>query len=66
MVAHYITTKPIMDLCEGVVRRMGTWVSKQWQEQEGLDMEGEWVAVQAADEGYPEESDGEAEGVAVK
>ena len=28
-------------------------------------MEGEWVAVEAADEGYPEESDGEAEGVAV-
>ena len=31
-VTHYILTRPIMDLCEGVVRRAGEWVARRWWE----------------------------------
>ena len=40
-VAQYITTRPIMDLYEKSVRRLGAWVSRRWWYQEGLDLEGE-------------------------
>ena len=30
-----------MDLCERLVRRPGSWVSRRWWEQEGLDLAGE-------------------------
>ena len=40
MVAHYIATRPIMDLCERSVLRLCVWVSWRWWYQEGLDIEG--------------------------
>ena len=39
-VAQYIGTQPILDLCERSVWRPGAWVSLQWWEQEGLNLEG--------------------------
>ena len=41
MVTQYIVTRPIMDLCNEIVRMTGTWVAKRWWEQEVLDLEGE-------------------------
>ena len=41
MVAHYIVTRPIMDLCERSARRTGARVSRRWREQDGLYLEGE-------------------------
>ena len=58
MVAHYIATRPIIDLCEEAVWRPGTWVTKRWWDQEVIDLEGEW---EAAYEGEPEEAEGEVE-----
>ena len=40
MVAHYIETQKILDICEEAVRRKGMWVYKWWWEKEGLDLEG--------------------------
>ena len=39
-VSQYIATRPIMDMCLAADRSPGTRVSKQWWEQEGLDLEG--------------------------
>ena len=41
MVAQYIATQPILDLCERSVRRPLAWVSRRWWEKEGLELEGE-------------------------
>ena len=30
MIGQYILTQPIMDLCEEMLRRPGTWVTKRW------------------------------------
>ena len=38
--AQYITTRPIMDLCERSVCRTGALVSLWWWWQEGIDIEG--------------------------
>ena len=38
MVAQYISTRTIMDLCEQPTQRPGAWVSRRWWEQEGLDL----------------------------
>ena len=40
IVTQYIAIIPIMYLCLEVDRLPGTRVSKQWWEQEGLDLEG--------------------------
>ena len=40
MVAQYIVTRPILDLCERSDRRPGAWVSRRWWEQDILDLEG--------------------------
>ena len=40
-VAPYIARRPILDLCEQSVRRLGAWVSWRWWEQEGIDLGGE-------------------------
>ena len=57
MVAHYIATRPIIDLCEEAVWRPGTWVGKIWWEQEGLDLDREryTVEVEEEDKDGPEE-----------
>ena len=38
-----------MDLCLATARRPGARVSKQWWEQEGLDLEGIWEATWVAE-----------------
>ena len=50
MVARYIATWPIMDLCERSVQRPGDWVYWRWWEQKGIYQKGarEW-AVAATD-----------------
>ena len=58
-VVQYIKTMTIMDLCIAAERRMGTRVSKQWWDQEGLDLEGMWTAAREAER---EEIEGEADG----
>ena len=70
MVAQYIVTRPILDLCEEAVQRPGTQFYKSWWEQEGLDLEGEWgrrkrQQPQGNWRGAYGEAEGEAEGVAV-
>ena len=39
-VAQFIATRPILDLCEGAVRRPGARVPRRWQEQTGIDWQG--------------------------
>ena len=39
-VAHYITTRPILDLYERSARRPGARVSRRWREQDSLYLEG--------------------------
>ena len=39
MVAQYIVTQPIMDLCEAAERKRGGRVGILWWEQAGLDLE---------------------------
>ena len=38
MVAHYIVTRQILDLCERSIRRPGAWLSWRWWGQEGIDI----------------------------
>ena len=45
MVAQYITTRPILDLCEQATQRLTVRVSQQWLEQEGVDLETSKVRV---------------------
>ena len=40
MVAQYIATQPIMDLCEQSDRRTGARLSLRWWEQARIDLEG--------------------------
>ena len=37
-VAQYITTRPILDLCEEAMQRVGARVSWRWWYQEGIDL----------------------------
>ena len=39
-VAQYIATRPILDLCERATWRPEAMVSRQWWEQDGIDLEG--------------------------
>ena len=60
-VAEYIATRPILDLCERSAWRQGGWVSWQWWEQDGLDLEG--TKKRAAYESGREEAIREVEGM---
>ena len=60
-VTQYIAMQPILDLCEQSARRPGAWVSRQWWEQEGLDLEGEKERAVVESEG--EEAQYEEEGM---
>ena len=62
MVAHYIVMQLILDLCERSVPRPGAWVSRQWWEQESLDLER--AKERAAAESEGEEDQYEEEGMA--
>ena len=37
--AQYIATRPLLDLCEGVIQREGARVALRWWEQSGIDWE---------------------------
>ena len=39
---QYIKTQLIIDLCEEMGQRTGTWVSKRWWKQWGGELAGEW------------------------
>ena len=39
MVAQYIVTRPLLDLCEGAKQRGGTRVSRRWWYQKCIDWE---------------------------
>ena len=56
----FILTRPIMDLILAAVRHPGVRVSKQWWEQEGIDLVGIWEA--EADSELGERSGEGAEG----
>ena len=60
-VAHYIVTRPILDLFGRSDQRTGTWVYWRWWEQYGLDLDGakKWSAA----ESYGEEAISEEEGI---
>ena len=57
MVAQYIATRPILDLCERSVWGAVAWVSQRWWEQEGIDLQGEREIATAAS-GHEEEKCG--------
>ena len=60
MVAQYIVTRPILDLCERSAWRPGAWVSWRWWEQDGLYLEGAKKRAEAESEGEKEISEKEA------
>ena len=39
-VTQYITTRPILDLCENMDRSLGAWVARIWWQNEGLYLAG--------------------------
>ena len=41
MVVRYIANRSILNLCKRSDWRPGAWVSWQWWDQDGLDLEGE-------------------------
>ena len=49
-VAQFIATRPILDLCEGAVRRPGVQVLRIWWEQTGIDWKGEREKASAMEE----------------
>ena len=62
-VAHYIVSRPILDLCKETVRRYGAGVYRIWWENEGLELAGTRAAVTAeADVGGGSEGGGGALG----
>ena len=61
IVAQYIVTRPILDLCERFSWRPGAWVSRRWWEQDGLYLEGS--KKRAAVESDGEEAISEEEGM---
>ena len=59
MVAQYIATRPILDLCERATWRLGERVYRGWWEQDRIDLEG--AKKQAAEIKTISESDSEEE-----
>ena len=61
-VAQYISTWPILDLCERSTQRVGARVSRWWWEQEGIDLEaGKERAAEAIAMNSESESDSKSE-----
>ena len=63
MVAHYIVTLPILDLCERSAQRPGARVSRRWWEKDGLYLEGAKKREVEAAESDGEETIDEEEGI---
>ena len=40
-VVQYITTRPILNLCDQAMQRVGARVSRRWWDQEGIDLKAE-------------------------
>ena len=49
MVAQYIATKSLVDLCEGSKRAPGAQVGMWWWEQALIDLAGAWEAEEAVE-----------------
>ena len=62
MFAQYIATRPILGLYDRSARSPGAWVSQQWWDQDGLDLEG--AKERAAAELDVEEAQSKEEGLA--
>ena len=62
MVVRYIANRSILNLCKRSDWRPGAWVSWQWWDQDGLDLEG--AKERAAAESDREEAQSEEEGLA--
>ena len=62
MVAKYIATHPIMDLCLTAERKLGLQLYRQWMEQTYLDILGIRVGRAAAVVGGGEKGTEESEG----
>ena len=58
IVAQFIVTSPIMDLCLAAAQRPGSRVSKRWWEQDGLNLEGTRTAVREVERMEGGETDG--------
>ena len=52
MVAQYIATRPILDLCDWSAQRTGVWLSRWWWEQDRLDLEGTKNRAATESDGY--------------
>ena len=52
-VAQFISTRPILDLCEQATRRPGSRVSWRWWEQTGIDWKGARKREEAAEAAEP-------------
>ena len=63
MVAQYIATRPILDLCERSTWRPGARVTRRWWEQAGIDLEGEKKKAAEAEESDRESTIGKEEGI---
>ena len=59
MAAQYISTRPIMDLCERSDQRPGSWVSWRWWDKDGLDLVGPKERAAAELDGEDAQSDEE-------
>ena len=49
-VVQFIATRPILDLCEGAVRRAGAQVTRRWWEQTGINWKGAREKAEATEE----------------
>ena len=65
MVVQYIGTRTIMDICDELVRRLGTHVSNKWWYQERIHLEEERAEVEVKMSGETEETEGKAEVIAL-
>ena len=54
-VTQYIFTRPIRDLCKETVGIPGSWFTKVWWDQEGLDLVGAMEATAGRDRKSEEE-----------
>ena len=52
MVAHYIATRSLLDLCEGSERAPGAQVGMRWWEQVGINLVGARKGAAVAAEKY--------------